>query len=82
VQDIEEYACEDDQKSSYHLLLPILRYLPFGQSISSGEKTLHMWRKSGVLTEDVLAIEDHGRVALIECELQDAFKIQDTFRKL
>ena len=35
----------------------------------------HTWKHSGVLISDVKRIMNHGKVALIECELQEAIRM-------
>ena len=57
--------------------------LAFGQKKDDDSDHIYYeWKRSGILKVDVSTILDHGKVALIECSLQDAVKIHQTYHEL
>ena len=64
--DVEEYANED-REYRFNPINPIMKILNIKQEVK--QSPLHCWKMTGVLTADVDRITDHGKVALIECEL-------------
>jgi len=46
--------------------------LNFGTPFDAVKKTRHQWCESGVLIDDVISIQKRNKIALIECELENA----------
>jgi guanylate kinase len=83
IQDIEQNIRSLDVKRRATLTNPILSMLSFGQKKDvDTDHIYYEWKRSGVLKNDVSTIMEHGKIALIECSLQDACKIHETYHEM
>jgi guanylate kinase len=76
----ENYAIHEEEKIN-HARNPIFN---FSSSKTLDDSTRHFyeWKRSGVLKEDVSRIMEQGRIAMVECSLQEALKIHSGYHNL
>lgn len=79
VQNIEERTSISTQDTKQHIFNPIVAMLTFGRIKSAPTESFCVWKKSGVLKNDVSTLMQWGKVALIECDLSDAITIHSTY---
>jgi guanylate kinase len=84
VQDVEQNVRQLEVSRKQSLTNPILSMLTFGQKKEEDETSdfYYEWKRTGVRADEVSTILEHGKVALIECRLQDAIHIHETYHEL
>lgn len=77
-QSIEEGVDHTDEETKKHTSNPVINVDRWQKACGTAryrKHTMHTWKQSGILVSDVQKIINNHKVALIECELQEAIRM-------